>query len=229
MASSQTGSEIAGYELGNLAQSDAEDIYALYLTAQATAPYGHLAARALADFESELSQPDTVAAIGARHNGQLVAYSICVRIDNPPYPDCLFLRHIDREAEPIYGGMGTVVDPRHEGRLLMARLLDLRRAVLLNRSVRHMVGLVDVTNTASIASILRSGAILVGFANDETSLNYIAYGGKLKELISASFPLQWAPLNDLVAQQRLFADATVAVSLKRSEAGSRELGFAPTT
>lgn len=216
------------YEFVNLTRSDVEDIYALYGAAQATSPYGHLAVRTLADFNFILSNAETVAAIGARHNGRLVAYSICAEVDRVPYTDCQFLRHIDSSTEPTYSGMGTVVDPRHEGRLIMARLLEMRRGVLRSRSIKHMVGLVDVTNTASIASILRSGAILVGFANDETSLNYIAYGGKLKELVSNSSLAQWTPLDDRFAQQDLFAGRKIALSMKRNEGGSRELGFAPT-
>ena len=216
------------YELAILTRSDVEDIYALYLAAQAAAPYGHLAVRSLTDFNSELAEADNVAAVGARHKGQLIAYSICAKVDDVLYPDCLFLRHINPAVEPVYAGMGTVVDPRHEGRLLMARLLELRRSVLRSRSVRHMVGLVDVTNIASIASILRSGAFLVGFATDETSLNYIAYGGKLQELVSYSSKMQWTALGDRSAHEEMFAAGNVAKDIKRDGAESRELGFLPT-
>jgi len=179
--------------------------------------------RTLEDFEEALGSTETTVAVGSWVSGGLVAYSICRRSDRNPYSDVAYLEDIDPANSQLWIGLGTVVHPDFEGRLLMARLLNHRREILAKLNVEHEVGLAAVGNLSSIASIVRAGGILVGLARDENALNYVAYRGNL--LNSTQFHGDPAPVNwtDIDGLQKLFRSGRVATDLERKGERQRNL------
>ncbi|MEP7172937.1 MAG: hypothetical protein ABI705_05540 [Aestuariivirga sp.] len=190
-------------------------------------PQGFLARRHLADFEDAFADPDSTVAVGVRNEGRLIAYSICQRAPQSPYPENLFLSKIGPAVSSFYVGMGTVVDPSFQGRLLMAKMLGLRRRLLVERGIHHMAGLVAIDNLLSIGSILRTGAALVGFQADETAMNYIAYGGERLSRLERQSGSVAVPVGATDQQAQMFDSGHVAVELRPGRATQRDLLFLP--
>ena len=207
--------------------ADAGSVYALYKLVDRLTPFGFLARRKLADFESAFADPDSMVAVGVREEGRLIAYSICQRATCSPYPDNLFLSRIDPAVTPLYVGMGTVVLPDFQGHRLMAQMLDLRRKLLFERQVHHIAGLVAIDNLLSIGNLLRAGAALLGFHEDETAMNYIAYGGDMLSSLNRKSIIITMPVGDREQQAQLFASGHVAFALRPGKTKQRNMQFLP--
>jgi hypothetical protein len=204
---------------------DVDEVYELYSAVQQSTLFGFLAERTLEDFADVLGDEANSVSIGVRDGERLVGYTLCRRSFDHPYPDVVCLRSIDPESTVLYSGMGTVIHPELHGRFLTQRLFAARQQVCLRRGVQHMVGLVDVGNFASIANILRAGACLAGFARDQTSLNYIAYGGMLHRRAEEGGPVLSVDMADHVTQRARFDAGLAVTSLNRSSRLQRQLGF----
>ena len=207
--------------------ADSGSVYALYNVAERLTPYGFLARRELAEFENAFADPDSIIAVGVRKEGRLIAYSICQRAKRLPYPDNFFLSKIDPVVTPLYVGMGTVVHPDFQGRLLMTQMLGLRRKLLVERQVHHMAGLVAIDNLLSIGSLLRAGAALLGFQEDETAMNYIAYGGEMLSRLERQSRSVAVPVGDTEQQSQMFDSSHVAFALRPGRMKQRNLLFLP--
>jgi hypothetical protein len=234
-ARQRKGSSPSGGEFGPMSSSiitvvalgirDVGEVYELYSTVQQSTSLGFLAQRTLEDFARMLGDEANAVALGVRDGERLVGYTLCRRSFDHPYPNVVCLRSIDPEGTVFYSGMGTVISPEYHGRFLTQRLFAARQKVLLRRGVQHMVGLVDIGNYASIANILRAGACLAGFARDQTSLNYVAYGGILHRRGGGSAPVLSVDIEDCAAQREQFDAGSVVTSLNRSSRLQRQLGF----
>jgi len=219
--------ELQEYLIERLNREDVLSVTSLYQRVREAAPFGYLASRDIHQFEQLLAHPESVIAVGARFGGELIAYSLCRLSETNPYDSNPVLDRLFRCGGPIYSGMGTVVSPAHEGKLLMARMLKLRAEMLKERSARNVIGLVDVRNLPSLVSILRSGGILVGYQRDETSLNYVAAGAGVDSGIGIEPGNhdRLVDVSNLGEQAGLFADGLVAFEMKRLPDGSRCLRF----
>jgi len=215
------------YQFSALATEDLDDILGLYATVSASAPEGHLASRSREDFRAVLGDSAEAVAVGARQEGRLAAYSICRRCRAIPYDRAPLLDRIDPLRSRVYLGMGTVVHPRHEGRMLMARLMALRGEALRRLAADHVLGLVAVDNLASIASILRAGALLTGFSRDETAMNYVGYAGIFRELVSDQSAATPVACADLESQRAAVASGSVIRSMRRQRDDQRVFDFVP--
>jgi hypothetical protein len=212
------------YEIRTLGPADYPSVHALYAGVMDRTPKGFLALRTCEQFQEALSTPDRTVAVGGYYQGKLIAYSICRMAADNPYPECAFMATIDPRT-PIYVGMGTVVDPAHEGRLLV-RLLSLRIKLLRERGIVNVAGLVAVDNIASIARILRASGYLVGLTPDATGMNFIAYSGEaLRQRPHGEYTR--VALNAQSRQEELFAIRQVAFELTSRSSGQRELTFSP--
>ena len=119
-------------------------------------------------------------------------------------------------AGTAFEGMGSAIAPQISGRLIMARMLALRGQIETEKGGAHVVGLIDIANLASVANVLRSGGVLVGTRRDETSLNYVGYGGAWVQATRPEASLTQVRAADLDAQRRLFAQGWAATGLRRS-------------
>jgi hypothetical protein len=218
---------MAAFQPVVLDAADAGSAYALYSLVDRLTPYGFLARRKLADFEGAFADPDSLVAVGVRKEGRLIAYSICRRAMRPPYPGNLFLSRIDPAITPLYVGIGTVVLPDFQGHLLMAQMLGLRRRLLFERRVHHVAGLVAIDNVLSIGNLLRAGAALLGFHEDETAMNYIAYGGDMLSRLDRKSISIAVPVGDRKQQARLFDNGHIAFSLRPGKMKQRDMLFLP--
>jgi hypothetical protein len=91
----------------------------------------------------------------------------------------------------------------------------MREQQMAERQIDHMVALAATDNLTSIGIALLSGAMLVGFAPDETALNYIVYDGRLWSNLrgdAAPVKIDW---RDIQRQERLFAECNVICQLDR--------------
>ena len=220
-----------------LSSDDLDEISGLHELSRSTTPYGFLAARAKDDFREIFRRPDDVIAAGIRDNGRLVAYSICHRVSKIPYSDNALLSEIEPKTSIVYHGDGTVVHPNYQGRAIAQRIARLRMEQIAARRIDHVLGLIAVDNIASIGNAVLAGALLVGFARDETALNYVAYAGRFRErLRSDALPIivGWT---DHDRQRRLFAERRVVSEFHRRAPpgipgaganGDRQFGFRPT-
>ncbi|MFT3987887.1 hypothetical protein [Aestuariivirga sp.] len=216
-----------GYRIGVLDEGDATAVTALYAFVHGRTPEGHLAFRRPEEFAALFADPDSLVAVGAWWGTALAAYSLCRRSSVIPYDPQPFLDLIHRAGGSIYLGMGTVVHPSHEGRLLMARLMATRGEELKARNACHVLGLAAIGNLPSIANILRAGAILVGFSRDETAMNYIGYGGLFQPSVNHGAPRMAVAQDDFAAQQELFSQGQVIVAMNRGGSGERYFDFLP--
>ena len=201
-----------------LSLHDIDEIFALYALTRTTMPYGFLADRTQDNFREIFRAPEEVIATGIRDNGRLIAYSICHRITSNVYPDNAFLSMIEPAVSTIYHGDGTVVHPAYHGRMLAQRISRLRSQQRIERQIDHMVGLIATDNIVSIGNAVLGGALLVGFVHDDTSLNYIAYAGRLRDRLPDVTPVVvgW---NDHGQQQQLFAKRNVVFNINRPMSG----------
>jgi hypothetical protein len=85
---------------------------------------------------------------------------------------------------------------------------------LADRHIDHVLGLIAVDNIVSIGNAVLGGLLLVGFARDETSLNYIAYHGRLRDWLSTDATLVSVGWKDHDRQQRLFAERKVVCDFR---------------
>ena len=205
---------------------DVEEVFALYELSRTRTPYGFLANRTADDYRALLRNPEDVIAAGIRDDGRLVAYSICHRLDINPYKDNALLGRIDPAKSATYHGDGTIVHPDYQGRMLAQKLAHARQAEMALRQVEHVVGLVAVDNLLSIGNTLHAGALLVGFARDETAMNYIGYGGRLESALQMDAEPIEVDWRNLEVQAALFARRQVVVRIRRQANGSesRETG-----
>jgi hypothetical protein len=197
-------------------------VWSLYSLVQSAAPHGFLARRAPKDFEKVLEGATPGVAVGAMTEDRLVGYSVSRRMaDTHP-----LARAFGFAAETAYEGMGSAIHPDVTGRLIMARMLALRARIEQTRGGAHVVGLIDIANLGSVVNVLRTGAVLVGMRRDETSLNYVAYGGSLVARGPEGPDERLIPIFDLAAQIVLFATGWAVTGLRRDGA-SRAFAFAP--
>jgi hypothetical protein len=201
-----------------LSLNDVDEIFSLYRLCRVATPYGFLAIRSENDFREIFRNPENVIGTGIRDDGRLIAYSICHRIATNPYPDNPVLSAIEFQTATVYHGDGTAVHPDYHGRMLARRIARLRRQQIADRRVDHVLGLIAVDNIMSIGNVVLAGVLLVGFARDETALNYIAYSGSFRDKLGTDrVPLivRW---NDQEQQQRLFAQQYVVCDLTQPRA-----------
>jgi GNAT superfamily N-acetyltransferase len=219
-----------------LSVDDVDEIFELYTLGRSVTPFGFLAIRTKDDFREIFRRSKDVIGVGIRDNGQLIAYSICHRIVAIPYADNAILQAINPTYKIVYHGDGTVVHPDYQGRLLTKRLFRSRAEQLNERHADHMLGLVAVNNLVSIGNSLLAGALLIGFADDETAMNYIVYIGRLRDSLqirAKPIVLNW---QDHIKQMRLFAERHVVYDLGRAvdpkaslsnRTGDRQFWFCP--
>jgi ribosomal protein S18 acetylase RimI-like enzyme len=209
----------------SLSAADIDQIFALYTLARSKAAYGFLADRDKDDFHEIFQRPDDVISTGIWDNDRLIAYFISKRIMVNPYPCNPIFSMIDPKASNIYRGQGTVVHPEYHGRTLGKQLLRSRTSQIAERGIDHYTGLVAVDNLVAIKNLVASsGHLLVGFARDQTSLNYITYFGCLRgRLSTAALPcgVSW---QDIERQQRLFAQCNVVCDFKPAGHTERTAG-----
>jgi hypothetical protein len=198
--------------IARLGPRDAPDIEELFRAAERRVAPGFLARRPPGEYTGLLCREDAVV-MGARLGEKLIGYSACYRIYRRPYPEVAFLRNLDPANSVVYHGGGTVIDPAHEGRMLSRRLFLTRREELRKRGTRHFLGLIAVGNWLSLGNALHAGARLVGLAQDETALNYVAYAGDFAGHRSepTHHVINWA---DTAAHARLFASGFIVVGLQ---------------
>lgn len=230
------------YEVANylqtvfLSSDDIDEIFALYALARSATPYGFLATRTKDDFREIFRKPEEVIGTGIRDNGRLIAYSVCHRVTTNLYSENPLLSTIEPTASTVYHGDGTVVHPAYHGRMLTQRISRLRFEQIAERRIDHVVGLIAADNIVSIGNAVLAGALLVGFAHDDTSLNYIAYAGCFRDrLRNDAMPITvgW---KDHKQQQRLFAERNVICDLSKpstvassiaTTVGDRQFAFRP--
>jgi hypothetical protein len=230
--------EVIRFEVTALSASDVDDIYALYALTRSTTPHGFLALRTKHDFHNIFTNPQDSIGTGIRHQGQLIAYSICHRLTRNPYPISPVLSLIDATTSRVYHGDGTVVDPAFQGRTLARRISRLRRQQIRERHIDHLFGLIAVDNIVSIGNAMLAGALLSGFLRDETALNYIAYAGRFCDKLRTDAASVTVGLKNQEQQRRLFTEGKVACNLIQSSSlgpsasmtgGERLLAFVPWT
>src|ERR1700685_2581657 len=113
-----TGDESANrIEPVSLSAADVDEIYALYELNRSSLPYGFLANRTKQDFFQLFAKPEDVIGTGIRDDGRLIAYSICHRLTNNPYPITPLLSVIDPRTSNVFHGDGTIVHPVYQGRM----------------------------------------------------------------------------------------------------------------
>lgn len=198
-----------------LSSDDIDDIFSLYGICRADTPYGFLAVRTIDDFRELFRNPTDVIGTGMRDNGKLIAYSICHRVATNPYPDNPLLSAIEPQTDIVYHGDGTVVHPAYQGRILARRVVRLRRQQIADRRIAHVLGLIAVDNIVSIGNAVLAGALLVGFARDETSLNYIGYAGSLRDRLRKDVMPLTVRRDDHERQQHLFTKRNVVCGLSQ--------------
>ncbi len=210
-----------------LSVNDIQEISALYSLALSSTPYGFVAKRTQYDLRKILSWPtEDVIATGIRNGKRLVAYSICHRIPGNPYRENQILAMIEDGNSTIYHGDGTVVHPDYQGRTPAQRISRLRREQIVERRIDHMLGLISTDNIVSIGNAALAGILLVGFANDETSLNYIAYAGSLRERLRRDERAVLTGVDDRQQQTSLFLQKYAACDFFPATAEvKRKLGF----
>ena len=218
-----------------LTLDDVDEIFALYELLWASTTYGFMAIRTKEDYRALFRQSEVIAT-GVRDNGRLIAYSVFHRLTDNPYKDNPILGAIDPGTSKIYHGDGSSVHPDYQGRRLGQRLAQIRGAEMAERQAEHLVGLVAVDNLLSVGNILHAGGLLVGFARDETAMNYIAYGGRLESALKLEHQAVDVGWQDFDKQRALFENRHAAFRLKRRQARSssapadvddRPLGFRP--
>jgi hypothetical protein len=202
--------QVAKFTLARLEPADASALWSLHSFVRSHAPHGFLAARKRAMLEGIVRREMPGVAVGAYVAGRLVGYSLSRRLstDNPL---ATAMRFPDSSA---YVGLGTAVHPDWTGHVLMARLLRLRGACEVEAGGRHVVGLIDVRNLASVGNAFRAGAVLVGTLRDATSLNWVAYAGRWFDPTVPYPGSMIAAMDDLVEQDRLFSRDWGACGLK---------------
>jgi GNAT superfamily N-acetyltransferase len=162
-----------------LGTADASEIEQLFFAVEQRVEPGFLARRAPGYYKRILCE-EKAAAVGAKIGGALIGYSVSYRVRENPYPEVKFLHEIDATRSIVYKGVGTVILPGYEGRLLARRLLIALEKWMLECGMNHFLGLTAIGNSLGFGNILRAGGYLVGLASDEVSLNYVAYTGSLK-------------------------------------------------
>jgi GNAT superfamily N-acetyltransferase len=184
---------------------DVDEIFALYELARSVTPYGFLANRSKNDYRRILHIPEDIIGLGIKDGDRLIAYSIWHRIAANPYPQNLVLSAIDVTAATVFHSGGSAVHPEYQGRGLGRRLFEIRLQQMKERRIDHCLGLSAVENLPSIRSVLRAGSLIVGFARDETALNYIVYTGHLRERLMSDVPPVTVSSMDHNQQDQLFA------------------------
>jgi hypothetical protein len=219
-----------------LSAGDVDEIYALYELNRSRLPYGFLANRTKQDYFELFAKPEDVIGTGIRADGRLIAYSICHRLTNNPYPIAPVLSLIDPGTSNVYHGDGTIVHPVYQGRMIARRITRLRWQQIRQRQIDHVLGLIAVDNFVSIGNALLGGLLLAGFARDETSLNYIAYAGRFCEGLPTGTEPITVGLNNHERQQQLFAEGHVVcdvphlnhpISSAVRTTDDRQLAFVP--
>jgi hypothetical protein len=202
--------DVGDLVLARLKPVDVSALWSLHSFARSHAPHGFLAARERALLEGIVRGEVPGVAVGAYAGDRLVGYSLSRRLttDEPLAIAMGF------SVDSAYVGLGTVVHPEWTGHILMARLLRLRGASEIEAGSKHVVGLIDVRNHASVANALRAGAALVGTLRDATSLNWVAYAGRWFDPSMQSCNSMTADAGDLEEQGRLFSRGWGAVGLQ---------------
>src|SRR5262249_39292055 len=192
-----------------LGLADAADIEALFFTTEQRVEPGFLARRSPGDYLRILRDQETIV-VGARIDGKLVGFSICCRVRENPYRATMFLRSIDATRSVVFKGIGTIVAPHCEGRLLSRRLLFALERTMLDASMNHFLGLVAIGNKAAMGNMIHARGRLVGLAPDEVTLNYVAYKGDLtrNKRRLESRRVDW----DIIAQHKQLFDAGYIVT-----------------
>lgn len=218
--------QLGDIKFGKLAPCHSQAVLDLLDAALADSPEGYLAARDLTEIEAILAAGAGNASVGAWQQERLVAYSLCALEHRLRYPGSALLRQIHARGEPLWVGRGTVVARGVQGRLLMARLLRQRAALIAAMpGVHHTAGLIAVGNVPSLASALRAGGWLVGLEPDAYCLNYVCYGGALTRTLALGHPLM-VPVDDIDAQTRCFATGAVVTAISGATANRlRDLRF----
>lgn len=204
-----------------LKASDADSVFDLYRRVAATSPHGFLSEKSLDEILAILDCPGHSASVGARVDGRLVAYALCVLETNEVFLQSPLIRLVQGCGEPLWSGKGTVVDPQFEGRLLMPRLLARRyRLIREHSALCHSAGMIAVNNIPSLAGALRAGSWAVGMEEDQYCRNFVCYGGALAEDIAFAQECSMA-LEDLDGLSAKFAGGWIGTRVILDRASGR--------
>jgi hypothetical protein len=209
---SETGRATRGLEFVRLGPDDVEEVFALHSLCLSLSPHGYLTPRTRYDYEALLSDSENVFCTGFRNNGRLVAHSTCHRVTSNPYWENPVLAAIDPATRSSFQGDGTVVHPDHRKRRLASQLLRRRHEEMAAHGIDQIFYLIAIDNFASI-NLLFPGVLLVGFMPDETAMNYIVYGGKLRANVHADEQAVMVDWRDHARQQQLFEERCVVDDL----------------
>jgi len=205
--------------LAPLGMPDIGAIHSLYQAVHDVAPHGHLADRAVAEFESILSREEETVSVGVWQGDTLVGYTLCsIHRGEPVFKDSPLIGLLQARSGELWTGKGTVIDPRFEGRMLMSRLLRMRGELIAKRGAVHTAGLVATTNLASLASSLRAGGWIVGMERDEYCDNFVCYSGALQVEFK---PLETMtiPIHDLPEVSQKLAHGWVGDRMEKGQDG----------
>jgi GNAT superfamily N-acetyltransferase len=192
-----------------LSSDDVDEVFALYQLARSVTPHGFLAIRTKDDYRKIFQNPKHMVGLGIKDADRLIAYSVCHRIIANPHVNNPILSSIDATLRTVYHGDGHVIHPGYQGRGIGRQLLQFRSRQLADRGVQHYLALVAVDNLPSIGNIRNAGSMLVGFARDETALNYIVYSGCVRERVMTNALPVLVSYRDRNQQNRLFAQRHV--------------------
>jgi GNAT superfamily N-acetyltransferase len=126
------------------------------------------------------------------------------------------LASIDPQTSVVYHGAGIVVHPDFQRLGIGTRLLQLRSQQLSERRVDHCFGLTAVDNLRSIASQLRAGCLLAGFARDQTAMNYVVYWSRHLQGLTTDAAPALVPVTERRLQRRLFQQRHVICGLSQT-------------
>jgi GNAT superfamily N-acetyltransferase len=202
-----------GFEVVSLSSDDIEEVFALYRMCRAVTPYGFMADRTKNYYRNIFRRPGDMIGMGLRDGERLVAYSICHRLCKKAYTDCILLSAIDPKTSLVYHGAGYVVHPDYHGRGIGTKMFQLRFQQMAQRQVDHFFGLTAIDNLRSISSVLQAGSLLVGFARDETALNYVVYWGHLCGRLTTKVPPIMVNNKDVKQQKLLFSQRYAVFNL----------------
>ena len=218
--SSTARASVQDLEIVPLLVGDVEEILVLYEIAKSVAPFGFMATRSKEEY-LELFAHGAIG-VGLRDAGRLISYAIAHRLDHNPYPDVPLLSGIDPAVQQVYHGHGWTVHPQYRNRGLGQQLFEIRFQRMAEMKVDHFFGLAAVDNLSSVGGVLRAGAIVVGFAADETAMNYIVYWGHLRERLRRDLPPIAVDPGDHKEQERLFMLRHAGCRLLRPSSGERQ-------
>lgn len=197
--------------IGVLCEIHANDVYALFKSAFARAPFGYLAPKSRADIHEILSDSEKNLSYGYFEGDRLIGYQLGNVSEMSAIGGLSGFCGNKSETTIFFEGRGVVVGAEFKARGIGLGLIAARKRVLQSCGLSFYTGLIDTRNISSMRAQLAHGHKFVRLEQDETSLNY-------RVLLPAS-ALSDVPKNtvsvamaDLDAQATLFASGYSVVS-----------------